>query len=254
VTTVNLTWPWSDAKEVVRAWQAFAPTAPDSLSCSLSFAPPGPAGGTPSIALNGQVFGTRDQAISLLAPLTDVVRPTRLAAVQRRFISAVRYFASDNPARRAFAAKSSYRFSPLPDAAIDAIIGAFESAALDPRLGAIGSLLFAHGGAINRVGADATAFAHRSALFSIRFTAFWSVTAPADVAEAHLDWVRDTHATLQLFGSRGAVTNYADPELRNSGVAYYGSHLRRLVAVKRHYDPDDFFHFPQSIPTRLPVR
>jgi FAD/FMN-containing dehydrogenase len=251
VTTVSLSWPWASARAVVQAWQAFAPGAPDSISCSLSFAPPPPAGGTPVIAVNGQVFGTRDQALALLAPLTNAVRPTRLAAVQRSFISAVTYFAADNPARRSFAAKSNFGGAPLSDAAIDTLIGAFESAAHDPRLGAIGSLLFAHGGAINRVGGDETAYVHRSALFAIRYTAFWPVTASAEVADAHLGWVRATHAAMQPFVSRGAVVNYADPELKDWGTAYYGSHLRRLVAVKRRYDPDNFFRFRQSIPTRL---
>ena len=56
---------------------------------------------------------------------------------------------------------------------------------------------------------------------------------------------------MQPFVSRGAVTNYADPELEDSATAYYGSHLKRLVAVKQHYDPDNFFRYSQSIPTRL---
>ena len=174
-----------------------------------------------------------------------------MSAVRRPFNSAVSYFAADNPARRSHAAKSNYGLTPLPDAGIDAIIGALEAAARDPRLGAVGSLLFAHGGAINRVDRDATAFAHRSALFAIRYTAFWSVTAPSEVAAAHLGWVRDTHAAMQPYVSRGAVTNYSDPELTDWGAAYYGTHLERLVAVKRHYDPDNFFRFPQSIPTQL---
>jgi FAD/FMN-containing dehydrogenase len=252
VTTFSLNWPWADARKIVQAWQGFAPSAPDSISCSLSFAPPPTAGGSPLVAVNGQIFGTRDEALSLLAPLTHAVRPTRLSAVRRPFISAVRYFASDNPARRSFAAKSNYGLTALSDAGIDVIIGALESAARDPRLGAVGILLYAHGGAINRVDRDATAYVHRSARFSIRYTAFWSVTAPTDIAEAHLTWVRNAHASMQPFVSRGAVTNYADPELDDWGAAYYGSHLRRLVAAKRRYDPDNFFRFPQSIPTRLP--
>jgi hypothetical protein len=129
------------------------------------------------------------------------------------------------------------------------IIRALESAARDPRLGAVGSLIFAHGGAINRIDADGTAYAHRSALFAIRYTAFWSVTASDDVAAADLGWVRNTHAAMRPFVSRAAVTNYSDPELDDWGTAYYGSHLKRLVAVKRHYDPDNFFRFAQSIPT-----
>jgi FAD/FMN-containing dehydrogenase len=252
VTTVNVQWGWSEVRKVAQAWQAFAPSAADTLSCSLSFAPPTPtSGGAPLAVVNGQVFGTRDEALSLLAPLTDAVRPTRVAAVQRPFIGAVSYFAADNPTRRSYAAKSNYGLAPLPDAGLDVIIGAFETAVRDPRLSATGILLFAHGGAINRVDHDATAFAHRTALFAIRYTAFWSVDAPADTAAANLGWVRDTHAAMQPYVSRGAVTNYADPDLKDWGAAYYGSHLKRLVAVKQRYDPDNFFRFSQSIPARL---
>ncbi len=250
VTTVNASWAWADAPKVTRAWQAFAPAAPDSLSCSLTFTPPPPAGGTPQVILNGQVFGTRDETLAMLAPLTDAVRPLRLAAVRRPFIGAVSYFAADNPERRSYAAKSNFGVAPLPDGGIDVITRALESADRDPRLGAVGILMFAHGGAVNRVDADATAYAHRSALFAIRYTAFWSVSAPAEVAAAHLGWVQNTHAAMQPFVSRGAVTNYADPDLQDWGAAYYGSHLKRLVAVKRNYDPDNFFRFAQSIPTR----
>lgn len=251
VTTVNLNWAWADARRVAQAWQAWAPTAADSLSCSLAFSPPAAAGGTPQVVVNGQVFGTRDEALSLLAPLTDAVRPAKVSAVRRPFASAVSYFAADNPARRSYAAKSNYGLTPLADAGIEVIIGALEAAVRDPRLGAFGILLFAHGGVINRVDRDATAFVHRSALFAIRYTAFWSVTAPSEIAAAHLAWVQDTHAAMQPYVSRGAVTNYSDPELADWGAAYFGSHLERLVAVKRRYDPDNFFHFPQSIPTQL---
>lgn len=69
-------------------------------------------------------------------------------------------------------------------------------------------------------------------------------------AATNLGWVRDTHAAMQPYVSSGAVTNYADPELEEWATAYYGPHLKRLVAVKQHYDPDNFFRYSQSIPLR----
>jgi FAD/FMN-containing dehydrogenase len=45
-----------------------------------------------------------------------------------------------------------------------------------------------------------------------------------------------------------AYQNFMDRSLRNWPAAYYGQNLPRLTGVKRRYDPDRVFTFPQAIP------
>jgi Berberine and berberine like len=41
-----------------------------------------------------------------------------------------------------------------------------------------------------------------------------------------------------------AYVNYAD----RTTTAYWGPNLLRLSKIKKRYDPDDVFSFPQSVP------
>jgi FAD/FMN-containing dehydrogenase len=65
-------------------------------------------------------------------------------------------------------------------------------------------------------------------------------------------WLATTSATLAP-ATTGAYVNYIDPAQPDFLNAYYGANLARLVDVKRAVDPDDVFHFAQSIPTALPA-
>ena len=101
------------------------------------------------------------------------------------------------------------------------------------------------GGAMARVPADATAFAHRSSRIMVNVAALYE---QLDEKATHEAWVEDFAAALQQ-GDQGAYVNF----LSNEGearvrAAYPGGAWDRLRAIKARYDPDNIFHLNQNIP------
>jgi FAD/FMN-containing dehydrogenase len=256
VAYYRVVWPWADAAEAIRAWQAFAPHAPDELFATLfmsTTATKGP-GTTPVISSGGQFFGTQSDLEGLIFPLVSAGSPTDARVGTLSYMDAVLRWAGCHPVsqcrtvrRLAYKGKSDYVNAPLSNAAIATLLTGLEANQRSTALGK-GELLFdSYGGAINRVPAAATAFVHRNALFSIQYFSSWSGSGAA----ANLAWIRSLYAAMRPFVSGFAYQNYIDPDLRSWKHAYYGSNLRRLAAVKRKYDPRNAFRFAQSIPPRI---
>jgi FAD/FMN-containing dehydrogenase len=105
-----------------------------------------------------------------------------------------------------------------------------------------------YGGALNRVAADATAFVHRNALFSIQYTASWNSGDSSSVVSANTSWLNQTWQAMRSYVNGEAYQNYIDPDLTNWQQAYYGANLSRLQQIKAKYDPDNMFRFAQSVP------
>jgi hypothetical protein len=105
--------------------------------------------------------------------------------------------------------------------------------------------IFHLGGAVGRVGEDETAFSGRAAghIFNINAT-----TATRDGFEEEREWSRGLWSALQPF-HRGAYVNFLmDEGQQRVRDAYGTSKYDRLRALKRRYDPDNFFRLNQNIP------
>jgi FAD/FMN-containing dehydrogenase len=148
--------------------------------------------------------------------------------------------------RQKFKSKSDYVNTPLSNAGIGVLLAGLEANQTSTSLGGAALIFDASGGAINRVHPGDTAFVHRNALFSIQYYSSWIGDGGGD-----LHWNRTLYAEMRPFVSGFAYQNYIDPDLKSWRHAYYGSNLRRLAAVKRKHDPQNVFHFAQSIPTRV---
>jgi FAD/FMN-containing dehydrogenase len=122
--------------------------------------------------------------------------------------------------------KSEFFRQPLPEHVITELL-------TDVK----GKLNFtAMGGAYNRVPADATAFAHRSERFLLEHV---SLTDP--------QWPQRSWEIAHPHASGGVYPNFPDPDLTDWAHAYHGTNYDRLARIKKAYDPDRLFHFPQSL-------
>jgi FAD/FMN-containing dehydrogenase len=102
------------------------------------------------------------------------------------------------------------------------------------------------GGAMARVPADATAFAHRGRKIMVNIAAIYG--NPAEAAK-HEAWVYGFMETLRQRGDTSAYVNFlADEGPARVRDAYPGATWDRLVAVKQRYDPDNLFRLNQNIP------
>jgi FAD/FMN-containing dehydrogenase len=101
------------------------------------------------------------------------------------------------------------------------------------------------GGAVSRVPADATAYAHRNARIMVNVATFYSGAEDHDRRKA---WVEDFAALLRQ-GDDGAYVNFlADEGEERIRAAYPGATWDRLAAIKARYDPDNVFRRNQNIP------
>jgi hypothetical protein len=101
------------------------------------------------------------------------------------------------------------------------------------------------GGAMARVPAEATAFAHRASKIMVNVASFYE--GPDDMPQRQR-WVDDFVADLRQ-DDDGAYVNFLAEE-GEAGVraAYPDATLNRLAAVKAKYDPTNLFRLNQNIP------
>ncbi len=101
------------------------------------------------------------------------------------------------------------------------------------------------GGAMARVSADATAFAHRGSRIMVNLAALYE---KPDEKQTHEAWVTDFAAALKQ-NDNGAYVNFlGDEGEARIREAYPAATWERLAAIKARYDPTNLFRLNQNIP------
>jgi FAD binding domain/Berberine and berberine like len=175
------------------------------------------------------------RALSLCSP--DSVRSRIMP-----FLSLQTMADSDFPHGRRYYTKSGY-FSYLEDSSIDRLV---EAVAAIPSSETQIELAYL-GGAAARVGADETAFGDRSSPFILNLLANWSEPS-ADTA--NVAWIRGVFNKLRPAMKPGVYINFMSGDEQDRVPEAYHERWDRIVAVKSHYDPNNFFRLNQNVPPR----
>jgi FAD/FMN-containing dehydrogenase len=237
-----------DGPEVLRFYRDFIAAAPDELTTILNLRPAPPLPllppelhGRPVVAIALCYAGPVERGEELLRPLRRFGRPLVDAVGPRPYVELQRLFDPVVPHGWHYYWKS-WEVPPLDDATIDVLV---EQAGriTSPRSYII---IFQLGGALARVGADATAYGQRDAAHNVNINAVWLPGDPD--ADAHVRWARECFDALAPAAAGRAYVNFLGDEGQERVRAAYGeARYARLVALKRRYDPGNVLRLNQNI-------
>lgn len=134
----------------------------------------------------------------------------------------------------------SHNFTDLSDGAI-AVVLKYIAKLPSPHCEIFFGLI---GGATTRPAPDATAYAHRDAIYVCNVHGRWE-TAAED--RACIEWARSFFREVTPFATGGVYVNFITDDEADRIKAAYGPGYERLAAIKRKYDPQNLFRMNQNI-------
>jgi FAD/FMN-containing dehydrogenase len=231
-------YPISEAPQVLRFVREYAATCPDELGLMAALLTL-PDGNT-VVGVAGCYSGDLDTGEKVLRPLRSFGSPAAdhfHVMAYTDFQKALDWWA---PPGHQHYWKSSF-MREMGDKALDVMVD-FAKRKPTPACGV--GLELMHG-AMQRVAADATAFAHREARYNFLMLGQWD--SPAQ-NETGLRWVREFWDAMRPFLDAGVYVNYmSEGEGEDRVRGAYGANYERLVQLKNKYDPTNLFRINQNI-------
>jgi FAD/FMN-containing dehydrogenase len=225
------------AMDVLRYFRDFMESAPDELTAyaALLHAPDG----TPLVGVIPCYCGAIAEGEQVLEPLRrfgtpvmDTIQPLPWPAMQSLLAAA---FPDGN---RNYWKSTLQR--ELPDDAIAAIVE--HGNRMKSPLSFV--VIEFYGGAAGRIANEATAYPHRHLHWDILFLAQWTNEAETPVQR---EWARSGEDMLIPYSANAHFSSAVDVESEEVINTAFGANLARLRAIKRKYDPTNFFRVNYNI-------
>ncbi|GMN65148.1 hypothetical protein TIFTF001_034216 [Ficus carica] len=170
-----------------------------------------------------------------------------------------------------FKAKSDYVEEPIPEDALEGMLGML----YEEAVGRGWIALYPSGGKLNEISESSIPFPHRAGnLYNVRYYVDWDEEAGNITAsKIHMSWIRKLYDYMTPYVSknpRATYFNFRDLDIGMDniegdttstfnnigqasiwGIKYFKNNFYKLVHVKTRVDPTNFFTDEQSIPPLL---
>ena len=238
----KISYPLSQAREVLRFYRELTHAAPDELTAYVDLATT--SHGIPVISISLCYVGSLVEGERMVAPLRTFGSPLLDLVHSRPYLQTISSDTGDPDGHHYY--EQALSLPELHDDVIDLVV---EASAARPS--PFSQVLIQHvHGAVRRVSPTATSFALREVPYVMNIVAEWDAD-DTDEAERHVAWVGALQTALLPFALKGVYTNFLGDEGEEQVRASYGVNYERLVALKNRYDPTNVFHFNPNIqPTR----
>jgi len=230
--------PAAKALEVLKFFRDYSTTIPDELVIQGgSFNLPD---GTPVFGIAACWCGDPSEGEKVLKPLRAFGPPIADAITTMSYLQLQGMFEAFFPPGRLTYVKSNF-LRGLTDDAMQALS---EFCGKSPSPFSFAPFLEHWHGAATRVPVTDTAFPHRQHSYNLMLWSNWE--SPSET-EKNVRWTRECWNALRPYLVEGSYGNYVSDEGDASARAAYGQNYDRLVALKKKYDPSNFFHMNHNV-------
>jgi FAD/FMN-containing dehydrogenase len=240
-------WPMEESPRVLRFYRDWIAEAPDELMTIVTHrkAPPLPfvppeLHGRLVVAVVCCYAGPVEEGEKVVRPLKEFGSPVLDLCVPKPFLAHQAMFDPSFPHGWWYYVRSC-DVAELTDEVIDITVD--HATRITSPL--TNFPIWQLGGAVARVGDDETAFSGRGAGHTFNIAA---ATETADGFDEEREWVRSFWSDLAPYHTSVYMNFLMDEGEERVRQAYGVEKYDRLKALKRRYDPDNFFRLNQNIP------
>ena len=237
-----------DTEKVLSFYNEYISNAPREVTTVLvyRYCPPAPFikeefHGIPVFGIGALYAGKADKGMEVLKSLKQFGSPVADVVAPKPFVAHQGMLDSGQPKGACYYWKSEYT-KDIPQSLSEKFVE--QTLNMSSKSSIIAA--FQLGGAITDIGEEDTAYSFRDAGYALNINTQWQNHSAPD---EHIEWARKTQQLSAPFSMGSGYINFASADETQERVAatYGNNKYKKLVELKRKYDPDNFLRLNQNI-------